>query len=87
MELRGFKPKNIDSVEKLKTNKEDYEREGTVIVYYFDSIQVILKSNLTCYLQVQNTVGVDFYVNYLWKKNRTPEQIQNTLNFLYSLNQ
>lgn len=66
--------------------EENYLREGTVLVYYRGPVQVILKSNLEQYLKVQATIGVDFYVNYLWKKNNpNPDKIQDTLNFLYSL--
>jgi hypothetical protein len=67
---------------------EMYTDGSTVVVLYFgDSIQVIMKKNVKKYNKIMATVGVDFYVNYLWKKNVPIAQIQNTMNFLYGLYQ
>lgn len=75
----GFTEKNEGT-----HNIENYGDGTTIVVlYYNDVIQVIMKKNVNLYLKVINTVGVDFYKNYLWKRNVDVKKIQNTLTYLY----
>ena len=64
-----------------------YGDGSTVCVLYYDKdVQIIFKKNVSIYLEVQNTIGVEFYANYLWKKNgNSITDIQTILNSLYEI--
>jgi hypothetical protein len=78
----GFRPR-----EENHALKDGYAGgDGTTVdVLYFGCIQIILKYHVDVYLAVQNSVGVEFYKNYLWKKNSAKDNIQTVLKFLYEL--
>ncbi len=83
----GFVPNS-----KVDKNLGNYGDGETVEVLFYGSkdevggqVQVIFKKNVELYVKIFDSVGVMFYVNYLWKKNTPRDLIMLTLKHLYDI--
>jgi hypothetical protein len=90
----GFRPKDYGETSEPedspfmpagKRSEAEYGDGTTYTVMYYGCIQAIMKKDVEIYLAVQNSVGVEFYCNYLWKKNTPTDCIQMMLAHLYEV--